>query len=456
MEEAAASVRARRDRPDDLDVRDRRAHLHPDPGRARRTRLPGAGRRGQHRRPPGVRLGGGGGGLAPARTAAAADAGGARPRPGRSPAGLSNADKLSLAGSPYPSVADLLEDCVAAAVDDLVDRHGGPVWDEAAYDGLLAAVAADLDGDHPCGAARRGAGARRVARGGPVAQRLGDLHLLPALADMQAQVDRLVHRGFVGEVGVAQLRHLPRYLGAVADRRARLDDVGRPGPAADGPGGRACRRPTCTGWPRCRRGECPAPGWCRCAGCSRSTAGQPVGPGAGHGVPGLRHPDPQGPRRRLTHPHPQPADPARPHVQNLPTRRVRTCSCADSAGPRGRPGASARAVAPTRQGHVVDPARPHVQLRRLGRSRAGQSVVSSRNGKPDRRRLRGPGLRPERVVVPVLAGRRDDRVVRRRSSAAPSRRTSFSGRRAAGRAAPRRPDRASPRRRCRRPSSSRP
>ena len=41
------------------------------------------------------------------------------PSPARSIAdGLSNTEKLALAGSPYPTVADLLEDCVAAAVDD--------------------------------------------------------------------------------------------------------------------------------------------------------------------------------------------------------------------------------------------------------------------------------------------------------------------------------------------------
>ena len=40
-------------------------------------------------------------------------------------------------------MADLLDDCVAAAVDALVDRHG-LVWDEAAFDALAAAVRAGL------------------------------------------------------------------------------------------------------------------------------------------------------------------------------------------------------------------------------------------------------------------------------------------------------------------------
>jgi ATP-dependent helicase HrpA len=55
-----------------------------------------------------------------------------------------------------------------------------------------------------------------------------DLPMLPALADMKAQVGRLVHRGFVADVGAAQLRQLPRYLVAVQQRLEKLPGgVGR-------------------------------------------------------------------------------------------------------------------------------------------------------------------------------------------------------------------------------------
>ncbi len=135
---------------------------------------------------------------------------------------LSNAEKLSLAGSPYPSVADLLEDCVAAAVDDLVTRHGGPVWDEAAFTRLTAAVRADLSETTRAvlyDVVRVLASWRDVDKAltGSV-----DMAMLPALADMKAQVGRLVQRGFVGEAGTTWLRHYPRYLAAVAERRTRL------------------------------------------------------------------------------------------------------------------------------------------------------------------------------------------------------------------------------------------
>jgi len=136
---------------------------------------------------------------------------------------LSNTDKLGLAGSPYPSATALLEDCVAAAVDELVDRHGGPVWDEASYDVLRTRVAADLE------EATRGVmhDVIRVLAAWRDVDRLlsgsASMPLLPALADMKAQVGRLVFRGFVADVGVAALRHLPRYLAAVTARRERLD-----------------------------------------------------------------------------------------------------------------------------------------------------------------------------------------------------------------------------------------
>jgi ATP-dependent helicase HrpA len=46
--------------------------------------------------------------------------------------------------------------------------------------------------------------------------------MLSALADMKAQVGRLVYRGFVADVGAVQLKELPRYLDAVAIRRQKL------------------------------------------------------------------------------------------------------------------------------------------------------------------------------------------------------------------------------------------
>ncbi len=146
----------------------------------------------------------------------------ALPSPARKVADeLSNTDKLGLAGSPYPSVTALLEDCVAAAVDALVDRHG-VAWDEAAFAALRDRVRGELPDT-----TRTVVGdvVRVLAEWRDVDKLLSgsaDLPLLPALSDMKAQVGRLVFRGFVADVGAAQLRQLPRYLTAVRTRRERL------------------------------------------------------------------------------------------------------------------------------------------------------------------------------------------------------------------------------------------
>ena len=141
---------------------------------------------------------------------------------GRLTDGWDNRQKLALAGSPYPTVRALLEDCVLAALDEVVDRHGGPAWDEEGFARLRAAARAEVDG-----AARavleeavRALDAWRLtdrALTGSV-----DMLLLPAMADMRAQVARLVGPGFVADTGVVQLRQLPRYLAAVRHRRERL------------------------------------------------------------------------------------------------------------------------------------------------------------------------------------------------------------------------------------------
>ena len=136
-------------------------------------------------------------------------------------ANLSNADKLGLAGSPYPSVTALLEDCVAAAVDALVDQHG-VVWDEPSFDALREHVGQHVgeDSERVLGDVLRVLAEWRETD--KLLSGSADMFLLPALADMKAQVGRLVHRGFVADVGAAQLRELPRYLAAVRTRRERL------------------------------------------------------------------------------------------------------------------------------------------------------------------------------------------------------------------------------------------
>ena len=138
--------------------------------------------------------------------------------------GLTNHEKLALAGSPYPAVAELLEDCRAAVVQQVVDAH--PVArDEQSY-ALVRDAAAD-----PEPALRvlltdvtRSLEAWRTAD--KLLSGRAEMSMLPALSDLKTQLAGLVHRGFVGEAGAPQLRRYPTYLAALIQRRGRLDDGG--------------------------------------------------------------------------------------------------------------------------------------------------------------------------------------------------------------------------------------
>jgi len=135
---------------------------------------------------------------------------------------LDTTQRLGLAGSPYASVGDLLEDLRAAILTDVVDAHT-PVRDRGAYDALLAAGREALAGrTQPVLA-----DLLRVLGDWRGTDRLlsgrAELATLPALQDMREQLARLVGRGFLGEAGADRLRRYPTYLLAVRRRREQLD-----------------------------------------------------------------------------------------------------------------------------------------------------------------------------------------------------------------------------------------
>lgn len=143
---------------------------------------------------------------------------------------LSNADKLGLSGTPYPTTPALIADCLRAVVVDAVDTRA-PVRSRSAYDDLLAT----LRGTAPAAVRSAVADLLRVLETWREVDRLlsgrADLPLLPALTDLQGQLGRLVHDGFVGEAGAARLRRHRTYLMAMRERRTALE-VGGPGALA--------------------------------------------------------------------------------------------------------------------------------------------------------------------------------------------------------------------------------
>ena len=139
--------------------------------------------------------------------------------------GLSTAERLGLAGTPYGAVAGLLADVRAAVAQGLVDA-APPVRSQEAYDALLGTARAAA----PDGVRTLLAELLRVLDGWRSADKVlsgrAEMTLLPALADMKAQLERLVHAGFVAEAGPEQLRRYPTYLRALSLRRAALDQGG--------------------------------------------------------------------------------------------------------------------------------------------------------------------------------------------------------------------------------------
>jgi ATP-dependent helicase HrpA len=182
---------------------------------------------------------------------------------------LSNAVKLGLTRYPYASVPDLLEDCVAAAVDSIVTDHGGPSFDDDGYALLREAVRAELPDTTAAVVVRvekavAAAHEARTALAGPFPPALE-----PSIEDMRAQLFGLIRPGFVTATGPSRLGDLPGTCGASAGGW-RNSPPTRP---ATGPG-----------WPRSRRSRpstttCVRPyprtaatrrTWWRCAGSSRS------------------------------------------------------------------------------------------------------------------------------------------------------------------------------------------
>ena len=137
---------------------------------------------------------------------------------------LTQTEKLLLATSPYQNVNALFDDCLVAAVDAGVRlrRPDGILWTKAEFEatrlevsaglvesliGVVATVSAIL------GAARD---ADRALRGAT------SMSLVASLADAREQLAGLVFPGFISSTGVAQLRHVPRYLKGITGRIEKL------------------------------------------------------------------------------------------------------------------------------------------------------------------------------------------------------------------------------------------
>ncbi len=139
-------------------------------------------------------------------------------------ASLSNETKLSLANNPHGSAAALLDDCVACAVDKIMEEAGGPAWDEDGFRALVDATRPAL----PTGVADVVTNVARILAAAHAADKkvrtVTALPFLPALTDIRAQLSALIYPGFVTATGWRRLPDVVRYLKAIERRLDKLPE----------------------------------------------------------------------------------------------------------------------------------------------------------------------------------------------------------------------------------------
>ncbi|WP_167476316.1 ATP-dependent RNA helicase HrpA [Nocardia arthritidis] len=134
-------------------------------------------------------------------------------------AGLPPTDRLALSQNPYGSLDALVEDCRAAAADELIAAAGGPVRDPERFDALVARIRPELTS---AVAAIVRLAVPVLAAAHQVSSALTRTAEQDIADDVRHQLADLVFPGFISEWGTARLRELPRYLQAALIRLESL------------------------------------------------------------------------------------------------------------------------------------------------------------------------------------------------------------------------------------------
>ena len=141
---------------------------------------------------------------------------------------LPNKAKLGLYFTPFGRVLDLIDDCIACAVDKLIADFGGFVWNEEGFDKLRDFVCENVN-EVTVDIAQKVEQILTLTH--QLNQRLKgkmDFTMAFALSDMKSQISGLIYQGFVQKSGYARLPDLLRYLQAIDKRMDKLaQDVNR-------------------------------------------------------------------------------------------------------------------------------------------------------------------------------------------------------------------------------------
>ncbi|MFC4656498.1 ATP-dependent RNA helicase HrpA [Rheinheimera marina] len=134
---------------------------------------------------------------------------------------LPNKAKLGLYFNPFGKVLELIDDCIAAAVDQLVAQQPWPE-DEAQFLALKEKVRADL-GDAVVKIALKVEQILTLSH--DIQKKLKgkvDLKHVQGQGEIKQQLDALVFKGFVSSHGAERLDHVHRYLQALQKRQEKL------------------------------------------------------------------------------------------------------------------------------------------------------------------------------------------------------------------------------------------
>ncbi len=134
---------------------------------------------------------------------------------------LPNKAKLGLYFNPFGKVLELIDDCIFAAIDSLVASQPWPETTED-YQRLREHVRAEL-GDTVVAIALKVE--QILTLGHDISKKLRgrlDLALAYANADIKAQLDSLLFKGFVAKHGANKLDDIKRYLAALQKRLEKL------------------------------------------------------------------------------------------------------------------------------------------------------------------------------------------------------------------------------------------
>ena len=141
---------------------------------------------------------------------------------------LPNKAKLGLYFTPFGRVLDLIDDCIACAVDKLIADFGGFVWNEEGFDKLRDFVRENVN-EVTVDIAQKVEQILTLTH--QLNQRLKgkmDFTMAFALSDMKSQISGLIYQGFVQKSGYTRLSDLLRYLQAIDKRMDKLaQDVNR-------------------------------------------------------------------------------------------------------------------------------------------------------------------------------------------------------------------------------------